>query len=844
MRPVENGVSVSPSGAASDQSRAANESRLLRAAQEYREALDSGQKPNRQDFLARHSDIALELAECLDGLELIHAAAPELRDANTSPPAFFGEEGLPSVPLGDYRIIKEIGRGGMGIVYEAIQLSLGRRIALKVLPFAAALDPKHLQRFRNEAQAAAHFYHPNIVPVYAVGCERGVHFYAMQLIEGQTLAVVIHQWRELAGQSVHSAVTQPYTPARSASEGKPPDDPSLALRASIPNQSRPTPTPRASEGKPSDEPSLALRAGIQNPPPSLSKAAGVSSDDGSAASSPATAVDALSTERAKRSSAFFRTIAQLGQQAAEALEHAHQMGIVHRDIKPANLLVDARGNIWLTDFGLAQFHADAGLTFTGDLVGTLRYMSPEQALGGRAVIDHRTDVYSLGITLYEILTLHPPFTGADRQDLLQQIASEDPRLPRAMDRAIPVELETIILKAIAKSPSDRYATAQDMADDLRWFLEYKPIRARRPSLADKSRKWARRHRHLVASAVAVLAVATAGLLVGIVLIAREQAKTETAYRLERRRAAELLAKQAQSDENFRLARQAVDSLAVLGASGSYSPQATELRKEVLQRALNYYQTFIEQRQGDPSSAVDLQAARARVENILGDLSTVDAYNRHAFRHMLIRERSVEKELGITADQAAKSFELGHQMMTRRDELASKSVNLDPADRQRRFDELTRATDNGLAAFLSAKQLRRLGQIALQVRGVRAFADAEVADSLRLTTEQKNAIRAVLDRLPRAALPRFAHDRDAEREQESDQQTSDRLVQEIVGRLTPAQRAKWQEMIGPPFKGELFFPRRGPPGPAGPDGPMERGPGPHRGHEPRPARIENFHLSSN
>src|SRR5437763_15676049 len=124
------------------------------------------------------------------------------------------------------------------------------------------------------------------------------------------------------------------------------------------------------------------------------------------------------------------------------------MGVVHRDVKPANLLLDARGRLWVTDFGLAQVQTDARLTATGDLLGTLRYMSPEQALAQPVGVDHRTDVYSLGATLYELLTLEPAFPGRDRQEILRQIALEEPRPPRRLNARIPAELETIVLKAM------------------------------------------------------------------------------------------------------------------------------------------------------------------------------------------------------------------------------------------------------------------------------------------------------------------------------------------------------------------------------------------------------------
>jgi tetratricopeptide (TPR) repeat protein len=234
---------------------------------------------------------------------------------------------------------------------------------------------------------------------------------------------------------------------------------------------------------------------------------------------------ALSTERSTKSRAFFRTVANLGVQAAEALEHAHQLGVVHRDIKPANLLVDVRGNVWITDFGLALCQSQAGLTMSGDLVGTLRYMSPEQALGKRVTIDHRTDVYSLGATLYELLTLEPALPGTDRRELLRQIAFEEPCPLQRLNPAIPRELETVVLKAMAKNPEDRYATAQELADDFRRFLEDKPIRARRPTLVQRVRKWAHRHPGVVATATASL------LLVSVISLA-SAFLTMKAYRSE------------------------------------------------------------------------------------------------------------------------------------------------------------------------------------------------------------------------------------------------------------------------------------------------------------------------
>ena len=474
---------------------APEESRVIRAVQDYLALMESGRKPDRKEFLGRYPEIAGALAECLAGLEFVHAAAPDLSHPRADPAA--PGDILAGVPLGDFHITREIGRGGMGIVYEAEQLSLGRRVALKVLPFAAAMVAKQLQRFKNEAQAAAQLHHTNIVPVHFVGCERGVHFYAMQFIEGQTLAAVIRDLRQLSRPEAPAGA--PASLAGELASGR--WAPAKHVRGD----------PRQTIAHPR-EPGLA---------PTL---------PAEATTAP---VAALSTERSTRSAAFFHTVANLGVEAAEALEHAHQLGVIHRDIKPGNLLVDAGGHLWVTDFGLARLASDASLTMTGDLLGTLRYMSPEQALAKRVAVDARTDVYSLGVTLYELLTLEPAYNGRSREEVLRQIAFEEPRPPRRLNKSIPAELEIIVLKATAKNPEERYQTAQELADDMKRFLEDKPIKAKRPSLRQRAQKWARRHKTVVRAAVVVLLLAVAALAISTTLI--WQAKEELGQALERER---------------------------------------------------------------------------------------------------------------------------------------------------------------------------------------------------------------------------------------------------------------------------------------------------------------------
>ena len=418
-------------------------------ADRVRAALMQSREPDVSDLIAAHPDLADSIRGLVPTLATLQDIGSLLPDANASGAAMNSVDGTSQ--LGDFRILREVGRGGMGVVYEADQLSLNRRVALKILPFVSVLDDRQLRRFQNEALAAAQLDHPNLVDVYGVGCVRGVHYYAMRYVEGQTLAEIVRQLgsAEISGRSQ----AQRSKDARSARRDR--------RRFS----------------------SDALRRD------DTAKLAG------------------LSTHRSTRAPEYFGSVARVGAQIAEALEHAHQQGVVHRDVKPANIIVDAQGRPWLTDFGLARIEANASLTHSGDLVGTLRYMSPEQASGNPA--DHRCDIYGLGATLYELLTLQPPFDADERPVLVQQVASDDPVSPRSRNESIPLELETIVLKAMAKLPEERYATARELANDLDCFLQGKPIHARRPSLTERISKWSRRHKTAVIATMLLLIVLSA-----------------------------------------------------------------------------------------------------------------------------------------------------------------------------------------------------------------------------------------------------------------------------------------------------------------------------------------------
>lgn len=491
----------------------------------YLADLERGERVDRDRLLAAHPEWADELRPYLDSLHKLHAATRDLRSLRGVP----GETtGNGAKQIGDYRILREVGRGGMGVVYEAHQVSLNRRVALKILPFAAVLDERQIARFRNEAQAAAQLHHPNIVPVFAVGQENGVYYYAMQFIDGQSLEAAIDELR-----AATTAASDRSTRAHGAR-------------------------------------------------------------DGSTTTIVTGAASMLSTAGSIGTSAFFRSVARVGQQAAEAVHHAHQYGIIHRDVKPSNLLLDLQGKVWVTDFGLARIQNNSGVTLTGDVVGTLRYMSPEQACGQAGLVDSRTDVYSLGVTLYELLTLQHAFSGDDRHVVLRKVERDEPVAPRQLNPAIPVDLETIVLTAMAKSRDDRYATAQALADDLKRFLEGKPALARRPGILDRAGKWARRHRAVVALAAAAVAVVSVVSTIGLVMLAREQARTRAALR----QADENFAR---AEQNFLQARDMLDQFGVrLADQLAMTPGTEPLQRQLLADTDRYYREFIAQAAGDPA----------------------------------------------------------------------------------------------------------------------------------------------------------------------------------------------------------------------------------------------------
>lgn len=589
--------------------------------EEFSERLRRGEKPSIDDYVQQypeHSELIQSIFPSLMLVERVSAATRESghnrfdrssgADDEIENRGVVGGVGVSASELnsgnvpasfGDFEVIRRIGSGGMGVVYEAIQRSLQRHVALKVMNTIASEKPQNQIRFRREAESAAGLHHTNIVPIIGIGKDHGLQYYAMQLIEGISLHEVIESVARISlqGLQTHSPLSKiggvdfgetrklassvtPLVAESTSDDGmktprihgigqwkksrvrfRPQDAAGYLMQETVSNTRRldlaPVPdiddsvtkVDRARETASVEVSDMTARIEV----------AIQTADEHEALSDKLRAAESLPPH-------YYRNITRLVANVANALDYAHHCGVLHRDIKPANLLLDHEGTVWITDFGLAKRSDTEGATETGEVLGTLRYMAPEQLRGGG---DSRMDVYSLGLTLYELLTLQGAI-DSPRARLLDPERHSVILFPKALSNRIPRDLQTIVLKACAYDPDARYQRARDFEGDLLRFLEDRPITARRANPLELIVRWGRRN-----PAIAALTVATFGLLIclagGLAVWNRQQQSSLGRIEAEKKRAemnlvqlqkalARVSTEQERAESNMELALEAFDRI--------------------------------------------------------------------------------------------------------------------------------------------------------------------------------------------------------------------------------------------------------------------------------------------
>ena len=613
-------------------------------AEEFAERLRGGESPEVEDYCRRlpeHADLLRAVLSTVLATERVSGQQSAAANCTLT-------DGALKMPqtAGDFQLLREIGRGGMGVVYEALQKSLKRRVALKVVNQLIAGSEKQLRRFRREAESAARLHHSNIVPVYGFGEDQGLQFYAMQLIEGATLSEVLESLRELG----HSA-----SPT-SASVGHRSLRAGTAARRLLSSAEQPACRPESRADRTAD---LSAVAADSTDPGRTVVAAAADSAHGDFQLTQAVPAATFSDERLTASGKqagdrglllppeYFRNVARLTAAAANGLHYAHGQGILHRDIKPANLLLDADGTIRIADFGLARAVEPDAQTQTGDIVGTLRYMAPEQ-LRGQA--DPRTDVYALGLTLQELLTLEPPgipLMSASGQREAVSLRAKRPEIPR--------DLETIARKACSAEPERRYQTAAEFEADLRRFLEDRPIMARPAGIAERLWRWSRRNPQLAAMSAATLLL----MLSVVVILAVSNRRIQrllTARDNQYSRAEQSLQQKAEALQEADRERERAEKnlrLAVTAFEEVFANIAARGRAEVLLEEISGEESIEE------SAAVLSAADVTLLETLLGFFDRLAAENSRNLGLTAAESRrrvgDIQRQLGRLED-AARSYQ--------------------------------------------------------------------------------------------------------------------------------------------------------------------------------------------
>ena len=436
-----------------------------RLAEEFAARLCAGEQPALSEYVDRYPELADEIRELLPALALVEKYKPARPGPDILATALQAPDrgDLPE-QLGGHRIVRKLGEGGMGVVYEAVHESLHSHVALKVMHPHYRNRLNYIRRFQTEARSAARLHHTNIVSVFDYGVQDGVCYYAMRYIAGHSLDKILSDLRQLRQENAR---------------------PGSAVSSTLTSLSR-------------------VSCGVAEPAvPIGAEAASEAESDADAALD--SLHDSTGSLAGKTVEGYYREVARLGAQIADALAYAHKRGVVHRDIKPPNLILDTLGNLWITDFGLAKFEDGEDISHSHELVGTLRYMAPERF---RGLSDPCCDVYALGATLYELATLHPPFEGKNHVELIEQIERYPPVPPRQLDHRVPRDLETIVLKALAKNPHDRFASAEAMSDELRRFVENRPIRSRPIPFYQQFWRWCQRNPGLAAANITAAVLTT------------------------------------------------------------------------------------------------------------------------------------------------------------------------------------------------------------------------------------------------------------------------------------------------------------------------------------------------
>ncbi|MGB4741607.1 MAG: serine/threonine-protein kinase [Fuerstiella sp.] len=386
-------------------------------ATQFVEELRAGKRPSVESYAQKFPVHAATIRESFPVLALLEQTRIQTEAAafRTNMP-----EKFPFKKLGRCELLCEIGRGGMGVVFQAREVDSNHIVAVKLLPWRVSVVPEWQKRFEEEARTTAKLRHRNIVPVFRFGQEHGFCYFVMQFVNGIGLDVIIRRLREVDGVLYQDEIE------------------------------------RMESAKP----------------------AGFVSSVAMTAIRPETDIDNIEEPRRKRlTRTSWKSFTQIAIQTAQALRHAHNEGILHNDIKPGNVLLDGGGRVWITDFGLSQPINSNG-SETARVMGTLRYMAPERLLGSH---DARSDIYSLGITLYELLTLRPAFAAGNEDDMMSQILDKTPVPPREIEKQIPKGLGTIVLNCISPNPMHRYPHAEALLTDLLKFSNDQKVASLRPS---------------------------------------------------------------------------------------------------------------------------------------------------------------------------------------------------------------------------------------------------------------------------------------------------------------------------------------------------------------------------